>query len=87
MSYRDNSIVMNEIYKVLDKGGAFIALDALSNNSLYKVNRYLHFWLGNRMISTLERMPPVDLINSYAVKFGKAVVAYLGSLLGYSYSN
>ena len=80
LSYGDNSIVMNEIYRVLDKGGAFIALDSLSNNPIYKVNRYLHFFLGNRTKSTLERMPTVGLINSYAVKFGKADVAYFGSL-------
>ena len=47
---------------------------------IYKVNRYLHFFLGNRTKSTLERMPTVGLINSYAVKFGKADVAYFGSL-------
>lgn len=80
LSYGDNSIVMEEIYRVLDKGGAFIAVDSLSNNPIYKVNRFIHFLLGNRSKSTLERMPTVDLINSYAVKFGNADVAYFGSL-------
>lgn len=80
LSYGDNSIVMNEIYRVLDKGGAFIALDSLSNNPIYKLNRYLHFLLGNRSKSTLERMPTVDLIDGYALKFGNADVAYFGSL-------
>jgi ubiquinone/menaquinone biosynthesis C-methylase UbiE len=80
LSYGDNSLVMNEIYRVLDKGGVFIALDSLSNNPIYKINRYLHFLLGNRTKSTLVRMPTVDLINSYAVKFGNVEVAYFGSL-------
>jgi len=80
LSYGDNSIVMNEIYRVLDKGGAFIALDSLSNNPIYKVNRYLHFLLGNRTKSTLDCMPTVDLINNYATKFGNMEVAYFGSL-------
>lgn len=80
LSYGDNSLVMNEIHRVLDNGGAFIALDSLSNNPIYKLNRYLHFLRGNRSKSTLERMPTVDLINSYAVKFGNSDVAYFGSL-------
>ena len=80
LSYGDNSVVMNEIYRVLDKGGAFIAVDSLSNNPIYKLNRYLHFLLGRRSKSTLERMPTLDLIDSYAVKFGNAEVAYFGSL-------
>jgi ubiquinone/menaquinone biosynthesis C-methylase UbiE len=80
LSYGDNSLVMNEIHRVLDNGGAFIALDSLSNNPIYKLNRYLHFLRGNRSKSTLERMPTVDLINSYAVKFGNMDVAYFGSL-------
>ena len=80
LSYGDNSIVMGEIYRVLDKGGAFIAVDSLSNNPIYKVNRFIHFLLGNRSKSTLERMPTVDLIDRYAVKFGYLQVAYFGSL-------
>jgi len=80
LSYGDNSVVMNEIYRVLGKGGAFIALDSLSNNPIYKLNRYLHFLLGNRSKSTLERMPTVDLIDSYALKFGSVEVDYFGSI-------
>ena len=80
LSYGDNSVVMNEIYRVLAKGGVFIALDSLSNNPIYKLNRYLHFLLGNRSKSTLERMPTVGLIDSYALKFGSVEVAYFGSI-------
>ena len=80
LSYGDNFVVMNEIYRVLGTGGVFIALDSLSNNPIYNLNRYLHFLLGNRSKSTLKRMPTVDLIDSYALKFGNVKVAYFGAL-------
>jgi ubiquinone/menaquinone biosynthesis C-methylase UbiE len=80
LSYGDNVIVMNEIYRVLDNGGAFIALDSLNNSPIYKLNRYVHFVLGNRSKSTLVRMPTVDMIHCYSLKFGKVDVAYFGSI-------
>ena len=69
LSYGDNSIVMNEIYRVLVKGGIFIAIDSLNNNPIYKLNRYIHFLLGNRSKSTLQRMPTIKLLEKYTVKF------------------
>lgn len=43
LSYGDNCIVRNEIYRVLRPGGSFIALDSLNHNPIYKLNRYIHF--------------------------------------------
>ena len=80
LSYGDNSIVMNEIYRVLVKGGIFIAIDSLNNNPIYKLNRYIHFLLGNRSKSTLQRMPTIKLLEKYTVKFDNVEVAYFGSL-------
>ena len=48
LSYGDNIKVMDEIHRVLVSGGCFIALDSLNNNPIYKLNRYLHYILGNR---------------------------------------
>ena len=80
LSYGDNSIVMNEIYRVLVKGGIFIAIDSLNNNPIYKLNRYIHFLLGNRSKSTLQRMPTIKLLEKYTVKFDNVEVVYFGSL-------
>ena len=80
LSYGDNHIVMNQIYRVLNKGGAFIAIDSLNENPIYKFNRYLHFLKGNRSKSTLKRMPTIKLIESYIQKFGYAEVEYFGSI-------
>ena len=80
LSYGDNSIVMNEIYRVLVKGGIFIAIDSLNNNPIYKLNRYIHFLLGNRSKSTLQRMPTIKLLEKYTAKFDNVEVEYFGSL-------
>lgn len=80
LSYGENIIVMNEIYRVLHNGGVFITLDSLNNNPIYKLNSYLHFCMGNRSKNTLVRMPTVNMIHCYDLKFGKMHVAYFGSL-------
>lgn len=80
LSYGDNIKVMGEIHRVLVSGGSFIAIDSLNNNPIYKLNRYLHYMRGNRSKSTLKRMPTVDLINQYALKFSNLEVAYFGSI-------
>lgn len=80
LSYGDNVLVMNEIYRVLKKGGSFIAMDSLNNNPIYRLNRFIHFILGNRSKSTLLRMPNLKLIERYKLKFGDIEVFYFGSL-------
>ena len=80
LSYGDNVIVMNEIYRVLKTGGQFIALDSLSNNPIYNLNRLIHHFRGNRSKSTLERMPNIKLITRYEKKFGHVDVRYFGSI-------
>ena len=40
LSYGDNLVVMNEIFRVLRGGGGrFICVDSLNHNPIYKVNR------------------------------------------------
>lgn len=80
LSYGDNKLVREQIYRVLKKGGAFIALDSLNNNPIFRLNRYLHYIMGNRSKSTLLQMPNTDLISSYISQFGHADVAYFGSI-------
>lgn len=80
LSYGENRIVRNNIYRILKTNGVFIAIDSLNNNLIYRFNRYLHYLSGNRSKSTLHRMPNIDLISKYIAKFGKGEVAYFGSI-------
>jgi ubiquinone/menaquinone biosynthesis C-methylase UbiE len=80
LSYGENTIVMNEIYRVLKQGGAMIVVDSLNNNPIYRINRYVHYLRGNRSISTLKRIPTVNLIEEYTNKFGYAEVKYFGAI-------
>jgi SAM-dependent methyltransferase len=80
LSYGDNTVVMNEIYRVLKPGGVMIVVDSLNNNPIYRFNRYMHYLKGNRSKSTLARMPTVSLIDKYTKKFGYAEVKYFGAV-------
>ena len=80
LSYGDNFIVMNEIYRVLKANGKYICIDSLNDNPIYRFNRWIHYLKGNRTKSTLKRMPNMYLLNKYKSKFGYSSVFYFGSL-------
>ena len=80
LSYGDNTVVMNEIYRVLKPGGVMIVVDSLNNNLIYRFNRYMHYLKGNRTKSTLVRMPTINLIDKYTKKFGYSEVRYFGAV-------
>ena len=80
LSYGDQVIVRNEIYRVLKRGGAFISLDSLNNNPIYRINRYVHYLRGNRSRGTLQRMPTLSLIEAYASNFSSVETQYFGSI-------
>jgi ubiquinone/menaquinone biosynthesis C-methylase UbiE len=80
LSYGDNDIVMNEIYRVLKMGGVMIVVDSLNNNPLYRFNRYIHYLRRNRSKSTLARMPNIRMIKNYEIKFGDVQVRYFGAI-------
>ena len=80
LSYGDNQEVMDEILRILRKGGMFICVDSLNNNIIYKFNRWLHFKMGRRSRSTLKRMPTINLIKKYKDLFGQIEVKYFGSI-------
>ena len=50
LSYGDNAVVMNEIYRVLKPGGVMIVVDSLNNNLIYRFNRYMHYLKGNSKV-------------------------------------
>ncbi len=80
LSYGDNNRVMNEIYRVLKLGGGVVLVDSLNDNPIYRFNRYIHYIKGNRSISTLKRMPNVNLIEKYIKKFGYGKVKFFGAI-------
>jgi len=80
LSYGDNNIVLNEIYRVLKVKGVFIAIDSLNHNPIYRLNRYIHYLRGHRSLSTLQRMPTLELLKRYQLKFGRIETKFFGSI-------
>lgn len=80
LSYGDNRIVMNEIYRVLKIGGNLIVVDSLNDNFIYRLNRYVNYLMGRRSQTTLYRIPDLNLIDKYIKKFGYGKVSFFGSL-------
>lgn len=80
LSYGDVVLVMNELKRILRPGGVFICVDSLNHNPIYKLNRWVHYVRGNRTISTLERMPTVELIQLYGDLFKVEELKFFGSI-------
>jgi ubiquinone/menaquinone biosynthesis C-methylase UbiE len=80
LSYGDNNAVLNEIYRVLKHNGAFIAIDSLNNNPIYRLNRYIHYLKGDCSLSVIRRMPDLKLLQKYEKKFGKIEAYFFGSI-------
>ena len=80
LSYGDNIVTRNEIFRVLKANGSFICIDSLNHNPIFKANRFLHYLRGNRSRNTLLRMPTLALIDVYEEKFGSVEKSFFGSL-------
>jgi SAM-dependent methyltransferase len=81
LSYGDNLIVMDNIYRALKPGGIFVCVDSLDNNWVYRLNRLYHYFSGDRSLSTLRRMPNAKLLECYDRKFGDVTLTFFGSLV------
>ncbi len=81
LSYGENDLVLNEIYRVLKLNGSFICVDSLNHNPAYMFNRWIHFLRGARSKSTLKRMPRLSLLIKYEKKFGSCEIDYFGSIV------
>lgn len=80
LSYGDPDAVLNEIHRVLKRGGVFVCVDSLNCNPVYRLNRWIHFLRGNRSRSTLLRMPDLRSISRYAMRFRSVTVEYFGAI-------
>jgi len=81
LSYGDNEIVRDEIYRVLKMEGNFICVDSLNHNPIYALNRWIHFLRGSRTKSTLQRIPKLSLIRKYEKKFGSCEAEFFGAIV------
>ena len=80
LSYGDPALVDAEIRRVLRPGGAFICVDSLNHNPIYRLNRLIHCYRGERTKSTLERMPDVGRIQRISRHFSTTETRYFGAL-------
>ncbi|HQZ06108.1 MAG TPA: class I SAM-dependent methyltransferase [Burkholderiaceae bacterium] len=80
LSYGDPARVDSEIRRVLRPGGCFICVDSLNHNPVYRVNRLIHCYRGNRTRSTLARMPNLARIKQISRMFLASKVRYFGAL-------
>lgn len=78
LSYLDNKIFLEEIFRVLKKDGIFICVDSFNHNLFYRANRYFHYLKGNRTYSTLKRMPNEYTIDLFKSIFTEVEVSYHG---------
>ena len=81
LSYGDNGLVMDEIYRVLKVDGSLVIIDSLNHNLIYRANRFIHYMRGRRSKSTLLRMPSLELIQRYRDKFGSCEATYFGAIV------
>jgi ubiquinone/menaquinone biosynthesis C-methylase UbiE len=78
LSYLDNNIFLEEVYRVLKGGGIFICVDSFNHNPIYRLNRFIHFLRGRRSYGTLKRMPNMNTIKLLNQIFTKVEVNYFG---------
>ncbi len=80
LSYGDPQLVDAEMLRVLRPGGAFICVDSLNHNPIYRLNRWFNYKRGERTRSTIDRIPDVRRIEGMGQHFTSAKVHYFGSV-------
>ncbi len=80
LSYGDPALVDAEIGRVLRPGGAFICVDSLNHNPIYRLNRLIHCYRGERTQNTLARMPDAGRIQRISHHFSTTETRYFGAL-------
>ena len=78
LSYVDLERFLGEVARLLRPGGAFIFVDSLNHNPIYRLNRWRHYRRGERSLSTLRRMPTLDTLQRIRRDFPDLQVSYHG---------
>ena len=79
LSYGSLVMVNNEIYRLLKPGGSLLIMDSLNHNYIYRLNRRIHYYRGNRTKSTLKRVPSIKRIQGFSKRFESNICLYFGS--------
>ena len=69
-----------EVRRVLRPGGTFICVDSLNHNPIYRLNRWVHYIMGERTKSTIVHMPTLKRIHAISKGFKSVEVRYFGSI-------
>lgn len=80
LSYVDLETFLGELRRVLRPGGAFIFVDSLNHNPIYRFNRWRHYRRGERSLSTLQRMPTLATLQRLRQDFPDLQVSFHGIL-------
>lgn len=78
ISYLDHDLFLNEVFRVLKPGGAFICVDSFNHNIIYRLNRFYHYLKGQRTYSTLKRMPDEILLKRIKCQYVNFEVHFFG---------
>jgi ubiquinone/menaquinone biosynthesis C-methylase UbiE len=81
LSYVIFNDLLHEVNRPLKTGGSLIFVDSLGNNPVYRLNRFLRYFRGQRSYSTLRNMPKKSTINKISKYFEANDVFYFGSYL------
>ena len=79
LSYGSPVMVNKEIYRLLKPGGSLLIMDSLNHNYIYRLNRRIHYYRGNRTKSTLKRVPNFKRIHGFSKRFESSGCFYFGS--------
>jgi SAM-dependent methyltransferase len=78
LSYVSLDSFLAEVGRVLRPAGAFVFVDSLNHNPIYRLNRFLHFKRGLRTRSTLERMPTMRSLERIRRQFPDLTLSFHG---------
>ncbi len=78
LSYGDPYKVDGEILRTLRPGGAFIFIDSLNHNPIFKLNRWIRFLRGSRSLSTVLRVPKMARIEKLSQSFDDSRYFFFG---------
>jgi len=81
MSYGDAEKVDSEIFRVLRRKGTVILIDSLNHNPIYKLNRFRHYILGHRSLSTIMRTPNKQRLRLYSSRYIPSELYFFGAYL------